>query len=85
MNSLKSVNVEDLAARVVAYRALGINRELATQCMVELARRRAAGENFDYEDFIAKELAKIPQSSKPNSAPMVEQSMKMIAGFLKRP
>lgn len=48
-----------LAAYVVAYRALGVNKELAVACMEELVKRRQNGDNFDFESYIETETAKI--------------------------
>lgn len=50
-----------LAAYIVAYRALGIDKEFALLCMQELARRRSLGEEYDFEGFIETEVAKIPK------------------------
>jgi hypothetical protein len=47
---------EDLAAYVVVYRALGINKEFAIICMEELSRRRKNGDDFEYEDYISEQL-----------------------------
>jgi len=52
-----------LAAYVVAYQALGLNKEFATLCMQELGRRRSLGDDFEFEKFISEEMEKIP---KPN-------------------
>lgn len=52
---------ESLAAQVVVYRSLGLNKEIAILCMAELARRRGLGEDFKYEEYIESEVAKIPR------------------------
>lgn len=54
-------NPQILAAHIVAYRFLGINKELATECMIELARRRSRGLEFDYEKYIKEKLDEISQ------------------------
>lgn len=51
---------EALAAHVILYKSLGLNKKIAIICMLELARRRLLGEEFDYENFIDTELKKIP-------------------------
>lgn len=56
-----SISSESLAAQVVAYRALKMNREHATLAMAELGSRRANGDPFEFEQFIDVELAKIPK------------------------
>lgn len=52
---------ENLAAQVVCYRILGLNKDFALMCMAELARRRELGDNFDYESFIEEEVKKMPK------------------------
>lgn len=58
---LEEINSQALAAHIVAYKSLGINKDFAIQCMAELGKRRAAGDDFDFEKFIEDELAKIPK------------------------
>lgn len=58
---LKKSDSKTLSAYVVLYKSLGINRELAIECMKELALRRTNGDEFDYELFIQEELDKIPK------------------------
>ncbi|HVI41601.1 MAG TPA: hypothetical protein VM577_13190 [Anaerovoracaceae bacterium] len=55
----------NLAAFVVIYKSLGIDKDFALLCMEELAKRRAEGEVFDYEAFIEREVAKIPKIDQP--------------------
>ena len=52
---------ETLAAHVVVYRTLKLDKELALICMQELARRRLVGEEFDYETYIEEKTKTIPQ------------------------
>jgi hypothetical protein len=52
---------ETLAAHIVIYKTLNIDRETALLCMAELGRRRALGDEFDYETFIEAEVEKIPK------------------------
>lgn len=50
---IKAASSKVLAAQVVAYRLININKELAIKCMEELSRRRAEdGEVFDFESYI---------------------------------
>lgn len=56
-----SITSESLAAQVVAYRALKMNKEQAILAMAELGVRRAKGDTFEFEQFIDTELAKIPK------------------------
>lgn len=56
---------EALAAQVVAYKTLGINKKMAMMCMKELSRRRIElGEDFDFEGYIETEMKKIPEIPK---------------------
>ena len=59
-SEIKSCDSKFLAAQLVIYKALGIDREFALACMEELATRRKNGDDFEYESFIEEELAKIP-------------------------
>jgi hypothetical protein len=64
-NNLSTAESKNLAAYVVLYRTLGINKELAILCMQELCKRRENGDTFEYEQFIDDETAKIPKPSEP--------------------
>lgn len=55
------ISSQALAAHIVAYRALGMDKDVATLCMMELATRRKNGSDFDFEKFVDEELAKIPK------------------------
>ncbi len=57
---IEQASSEALASHVLLYKSLGLNKKIAIVCMLELARRRTLGENFDYENFIDVELKKIP-------------------------
>lgn len=66
-----------LAAQVVVYRSLGLNKETAMLCMAELDRRRLAGDQFDFSFFIEEELKKIPKGTNSNSN-IVTQALSLI-------
>lgn len=51
---------EALAFHIVSYKLLGLHKNIAIICMLELVRRRNLGEEFDYESFIDLELKKLP-------------------------
>jgi hypothetical protein len=53
---IKSAAPEALAANVVAYRLIGLNKSLALACMNELVSRREAGDEFDYENYIEEKM-----------------------------
>jgi len=50
---------------IVAYKLLNYNKPLAIKCMVELDRRRNAGDELNYEDLVEEKLkewkAKVPK------------------------
>lgn len=43
---------DSLAAYIILYRTLGLERDIAVLAMYELSRRRMDGEVFDYESYI---------------------------------
>jgi hypothetical protein len=51
-----------LAAKVVAYRALGMFKEEAREAMIELAKRKDEGDDFDYEKYINEKLEEVPKT-----------------------
>jgi hypothetical protein len=67
--NLEKNKSEDLAAQIVAYRALGINKDVALKCMEELSNRRKNGDDFNFEEYIElelKKITKIPDSNISN-------------------
>lgn len=58
---MSQAHSEALAAHIVLYKVLGINKLTAVECMRELGRRRQLGEEFEYEVFIDVEASKIPK------------------------
>lgn len=60
-NLLKSAKNEALCAQVIIYKALGIHKQSAIQCMEEIAKRKSDGDSFEFEKFIDEELAKFPK------------------------
>lgn len=69
--NIKQVPSEVLAAHVVAYRSLKINKELAISAMVELATRRENGSEFDYESYIDEKLKIIEKVRKEYENPSI--------------
>lgn len=49
---VQSARTKDLCDYVAMYRVLKIGRDVAIKCMVELDRRRVAGDNVDYQAMI---------------------------------
>ncbi len=79
MNDLENINNKVLAAQVVIYKTLGINRPLAIQCLTELERRKNQGDEFDFESFINSEVKKIPIMPESNLN-LISQLMNEIKG-----
>lgn len=52
---------EKLCEIVVCERYFGCYKDLALQCMEELARRRINGEQFDFENYIEKSFNELPK------------------------
>lgn len=75
--NLGQVSSERLAAQVVLYKTLGLQKDLALICMAELSRRRGLGEDFDFETFIEQEIKKIPPIPELN----LEDSYKKVNQF----
>jgi hypothetical protein len=50
-----------LAEMIVAHRYLGISDTICVAAMQELGARRAAGEDFDFEAFIATNSGSLPK------------------------
>ena len=66
---------ETLAAHVVIYKTLNMDKEIALLCMKELAHRRELGEDFDYETYIEEEIKKIPKMRDINLPEMGKKIM----------
>lgn len=52
---------KSLAAIIVAYRSLGLFKDKARDAMVELARRKVEGDDFDYETWIDDKIKELPK------------------------
>lgn len=70
--NFENLSSETLAARIVAFRALGLDRDLAILAMKELMIRRQAGEQFPFESWIEEELKKIPKLEKNNISSFID-------------
>lgn len=63
----KKTDSKILATRIAIFRHLNLNKKLAIQCMEELSARRAAGDDFNFEQYIENKIAQFPPT-KPNKA-----------------
>lgn len=75
-----------LAAHIVVYRTLGIEKDFAVTCMEELVRRRALGDDFDYETYIDEEVKKIPKIDDESMAAISRQiyNINAFKGVIKK-
>ncbi len=73
----KNADSKALAAHIVAYRLLHINQGLAKACMEELTIRANAGDDFDYETYIAEKLKQMPKPLDPEKHAMLNRVISM--------
>jgi len=78
--NIEKLSNESLAAQVVVFRLLGINKDLSILCMEELVKRKQLGDTFDYDSWIKIELEKSP---KPESTEEPNKMINMLQGILK--
>ena len=69
----KNASSKNLAGYVIAYRLLGMHKELSIKCMEELMNRRVAGDEFNFEEYIEVELKDAP---KPNNLSTIQNILK---------
>lgn len=60
MSNIKEHTSESLAAKVVCYRVLKINKEAAKEAMIELESRKINGDEFDYKSYINQKIKEMP-------------------------
>jgi hypothetical protein len=76
--NIKDKSSKTLAAIVVSYRTIGFNKDIATQAMEELSKRKANGDEFNYQSFIANEIANQPERP---ALPNVMGGIQELFGF----
>ena len=54
---------EALAAKIISYRVLNLNKGSAKEAMVELERRKINGNSFDFLSYIEDKVKSIPSIS----------------------
>lgn len=57
---LPSYQMDKICQIIVCNRYFSFNKDLTVLCMEELASRRAAGDTFNYEDYIEKSFKELP-------------------------
>lgn len=58
--NIDKYNSQKLCEMIICHRYLGLTPELSIICMEELASRRVAGDNFDFENYIELKLKELP-------------------------
>ena len=79
--NVNEISNEVLAAQVVAYRALGVQKNLAIIAMDKIKKRKNAGDVFDFDSFITSELNKIPKITESNGS--ISDGLSLIQQLLK--
>lgn len=58
--NLPTYDIQRVCEMVVCERYFGFQNKIGLMCMEELARRRAAGDNFDFETYIDESYKSLP-------------------------
>lgn len=58
---IPSFTSDKLCSVIVCNRYFGSFKDMAVMCMEELAKRRVAGDDFDFESFIDNKLNSLPK------------------------
>jgi len=83
---LKQFCSRSLAANVIAFRVLFINKKVSLYSMEELFYRKSLGDDFDYELFINSEMSKMPEikNNNQNSGLIKNIINRNISDFIKK-
>jgi hypothetical protein len=75
---IPSYTSEKLCEMVVVDRYFGISKDVTISCMEELAKRRVAGDDFQFEKYIDDSLQKLPvlNFSMPDLRTTLQQMVK---------
>lgn len=60
---MDNISSKALCAIIVSYKSLGLLKDEAKNAMIELMIRKENGDDFDFEDYINKELENIPKNN----------------------
>ncbi len=52
---------EKLCEIIVSFRYIGLMKDESILCMVELAKRRENGDNFNFEKYIEEQFEQLPK------------------------
>lgn len=68
-----------LAAQIVAFRVLGLNKEDAILAMEELHKRKINGDDFDYNKYIDDKIKETPQpNANINNSDLLKKVLKYV-------
>lgn len=59
-SNISSYDDKRLCEMIVCVRYFGLDQNIGTLCMQELARRRELGDNFDFETYIESSYQELP-------------------------
>lgn len=60
-NNINIYGMEKLCDIIIAYRYLGMFKDLYKPCMEELSKRRDSGDQFNFEDYIENNIKELPK------------------------
>jgi len=60
-NNISQYTAQKLCDMIVCGQYFGINQDIVIICMEELSKRRAAGEQFDFESYIKSSTKELPE------------------------
>ncbi len=63
LEDFNKIDSKTLAATIVAYRYLGLNKDRAKKSMQELLLRENKGDSFNYEKYIQDQIKELPDLS----------------------
>jgi len=58
---IPSYSSQKLCEMIVCNRYFGCYQEIAISCMQELSARRAAGDNYEFENYIEESFKQLPE------------------------
>lgn len=85
--SVPNCTSEKLCEMIVCDRYLGFGEKISPICMEELARRRIAGDTFDFESYIDQAYKKLPVINLSQNVDLqnnLKQAMAALKGKLKK-
>ena len=77
--NVPSYSNEKLCEMIVCDRYFGMGKEISVICMEELAKRRANGDSFDFEEYVDKSYKELPELNfeMPDLRALLNKAIKM--------